>query len=50
MRRIAFALTLVTAISLVAQAPSSYRVIETHLLGGDGGWDYIVPYLPNHRL
>ena len=52
MRRTAFALTLVTAISLLAQSSSSYsyRVTETHTLGGDGGWDYIVPDPPNHRL
>jgi DNA-binding beta-propeller fold protein YncE len=49
MRRLALAVKLVTAISLLAQSPS-YRVIETHTLGGDGGWDYIVPDPPNHRL
>jgi len=34
---------------LVAQ-PSEYHVAHTYLLGGDGGWDYIVPDSPNHRL
>jgi len=29
---------------------SSYRITHTYALGGDGGWDYIVPDPPNHRL
>ena len=29
---------------------SSYRITHTYVLGGDGGWDYIVPDPPNHRL
>jgi VWFA-related protein len=32
-----------------AQSPS-YRITHTYTLGGDGGWDYIVPDPPNHRL
>jgi DNA-binding beta-propeller fold protein YncE len=50
MRRIAFVLSLATLTSLFAQPPSSYRVTHTYTLGGDGGWDYIVPDPPNHRL
>ncbi|HLY19504.1 MAG TPA: hypothetical protein VKR61_19890 [Bryobacteraceae bacterium] len=34
---------------LLAQS-SSYRVTHTYTLGGDGGWDYVVPDPPNHRL
>jgi DNA-binding beta-propeller fold protein YncE len=44
-------ITLVAAVaSLIAQSPSSYRVAQTFLLGGDGSWDYIVPDSPHHRL
>jgi DNA-binding beta-propeller fold protein YncE len=40
-----------TAIALLAaQALGAYRVTQTYTLGGDGGWDYIVPDPPNHRL
>ena len=43
---------IVAVISSVAQpqAPGSYRITRTHVLGGDGSWDYIVPDPPNHRL
>src|SRR5271167_4992194 len=49
MRSTPFALTLVV-MSLLAQSSPSYRVTQTYTLGGDGGWDYIVPDPPNHRL
>jgi DNA-binding beta-propeller fold protein YncE len=49
MRNIAFVLTLI-ATALLAQSSSSYRVTHTYTLGGDGGWDYVVPDPPNHRL
>src|SRR5437773_9228742 len=49
MRTIALVLTLAAA-SLVAQTSPAYRVTHTYTLGGDGGWDYIVPDPPNHRL
>jgi len=49
MRSSAIALTLAVA-SLLAQSSSSYRIPHTYTLGGDGGWDYIVPDPPNHRL
>jgi DNA-binding beta-propeller fold protein YncE len=39
-----------TTSSLFAQSSSSYRVTHTYILGGDGGWDYIVPDPVNHRL
>jgi outer membrane protein assembly factor BamB len=39
-----------TASSLFAQSSSSYHVTHTYTLGGDGGWDYIVPDPMNHRL
>jgi DNA-binding beta-propeller fold protein YncE len=33
-----------------AQSSSTYRVTHTYTLGGDGGWDYIVPEPARHRL
>jgi outer membrane protein assembly factor BamB len=50
MRNIALVLTLATAAPLLAQSSSAYRITHTYTLGGDGGWDYIVPDPPNHRL
>jgi DNA-binding beta-propeller fold protein YncE len=50
MRKIALTLTVATATLLLAQSPSSYRITHTYTLGGDGGWDYIVPDSANHRL
>src|ERR1700692_2719371 len=50
MRNSALVLTLATMTSLLAQSSLSYRVTHTYTLGGDGGWDYIVPDPPNHRL
>src|SRR5437016_9748706 len=49
MRTTAIILTVATA-SALAQSSSSYRITHTYILGGDGGWDYIVPDPPNHRL
>jgi DNA-binding beta-propeller fold protein YncE len=40
-------LSLCAAPSLMAQ---SYEITHTYALGGEGGWDYIVPDAPNHRL
>jgi DNA-binding beta-propeller fold protein YncE len=39
-----------SVVPLFAQSDASYRVTHTYTLGGDGGWDYIVPDPPNHRL
>jgi DNA-binding beta-propeller fold protein YncE len=50
MRRIALTLTLATVALLFAQSSSSYRITHTYTLGAEGGWDYIVPDPPNHRL
>src|SRR3954454_21947766 len=50
MRPLALILSLVTVPLLFAQSSSSYRIIRTYALGGDGSWDYIVPDPPNHRL
>jgi hypothetical protein len=35
---------------LIAQPSAPYRVTHTYNLGGDGGWDYIVPDPVNKRL
>ncbi len=43
-------LTLALAAPLSAVSGSSYRITHTYTLGGDGGWDYIIPDPPNHRL
>lgn len=32
------------------QSATSYRIARTFPLGGDGGWDYIVPDPANHRI
>jgi DNA-binding beta-propeller fold protein YncE len=50
MRRSILLLSLVAAPSLTAQSPPAYEITHTYNLGGDGGWDYIVPDAPNHRL
>jgi hypothetical protein len=50
MRKSALVLALATVTSLLAQSSPSYRVTHTYTLGGDEGWDYIVPDPPNHRL
>ena len=41
---------LFAASSLAAQSPQSYEITHTYNVGGDGGWDYVVPDAPNHRL
>jgi len=43
-------LTLTLAAPLSAASDPSYRITHTYTLGGDGGWDYIIPDPPNHRL
>src|SRR5467141_1632500 len=50
MRNLVLVLTLAALTSVLAQSSSLYHVSHTYLLGGDGGWDYIVPDPPNHRL
>src|SRR6266436_3369548 len=50
MRNLVPVLTLTAVTSLFAQSSSLYHIAHTYMLGGDGGWDYIVPDPPNHRL
>ena len=47
MRRSILLLPLFAAQPLSAQA---YSITHTYTVGGDGGWDYVVPDAPNHRL
>jgi DNA-binding beta-propeller fold protein YncE len=50
MRRVVLVLALVSAQRLAAQAPAAYRITHTWALGGDGGWDYVIPDPPRHRV
>ena len=47
MRNTLLLLSLVAASSIGAQ---TYEVTHTYTLGGEGGWDYILPDAPRHRL
>ena len=37
------------ALPLSAQS-QSYEITHNYNVGGDGGWDYVIPDAPNHRL
>src|SRR4029077_774797 len=50
MRKMLLVSAWAAASSLLAQSPALYRITHTYTLGGDGGWDYIIPDPPNHRL
>src|SRR5262245_23244055 len=50
MRTITMALILVSGSFLFGQSSALYRITHSYPLGGDGGWDYIVPDPPNHRV
>jgi outer membrane protein assembly factor BamB len=42
---------LIVGVALASFQPSGpYQITHTYNVGGDGGWDYIVPDPPNHRL
>jgi DNA-binding beta-propeller fold protein YncE len=47
MHRLILLLSLFAAPALSAQ---SYTITHTYTVGGDGGWDYVVPDAANHRL
>jgi len=49
MRRMLPVLVMLTVALAGAQA-GSYRITRTYHVGGEGGWDYVVPDPPNHRL
>ncbi|HKQ06206.1 MAG TPA: YncE family protein [Blastocatellia bacterium] len=50
LRCVTLVLLLAAAPALLAQSSSVYHVTRTYTLGGDGGWDYVIPDPPNHRL
>src|SRR5262245_43364975 len=50
MHRIGLAILIASSASLLAQSNVPYRVTHTYELGGDGGWDYIVPSHDEHRV
>jgi hypothetical protein len=50
MRRIAFAIVVCLTPVLLAQTGVGYHITRTYDLGGDGGWDYIVPVPSQHRV
>jgi outer membrane protein assembly factor BamB len=35
---------------LLAQTAPGYHITHTYVLGGEGGWDYVIPDPPNHRV
>jgi DNA-binding beta-propeller fold protein YncE len=42
---------LILSVALASfQAPGQYQISRTYNVGGDGGWDYIVPDPANHRI
>src|SRR5207237_10015064 len=47
MRKSFLLLSMIAAPSLTAQ---SYQITHTYNIGGEGGWDYVIPDPPNHRL
>jgi hypothetical protein len=47
MHRLILPLGMFCAASLPAQ---SHIITHTYTVGGEGGWDYVVPDPPNHRL
>jgi hypothetical protein len=50
MRYVIALLILASTSIALAQTGSPYRIIHTYPLGGNGGWDYLVPDPPNHRI
>src|SRR5215471_11101803 len=42
--------TVALALSALSQASGPYAITHTFPVGGEGGWDYVVPDPPNHRL
>jgi DNA-binding beta-propeller fold protein YncE len=43
-------IVLALAAAAVTSQSSTYRITHTYTVGGEGGWDYIVPDPPHHRL
>ena len=49
-RVVTFAIVVCLAPLLFAESHATYHVSKTYMLGGDGGWDYIVPEPAQHRV
>jgi DNA-binding beta-propeller fold protein YncE len=49
MRALAFLLSVAVVVASAQPAPR-YRITHTYVLGGDGGWDYVIPDPPRHRV
>lgn len=47
---IAIVVSLIVAPTLLAQSPTTYHITHTYTLGCEGGWDYVIPDSPDHRL
>jgi DNA-binding beta-propeller fold protein YncE len=47
MRGLMMLFFLTAALPIGAQ---SYEITHTYKVGGDGGWDYVIPDAPNHRV
>ena len=47
MRKSILLLSLIAAAPLAAQ---KYEITHSYNIGGEGGWDYVVPDPANHRL
>jgi DNA-binding beta-propeller fold protein YncE len=48
--RLALAIVIGSSVALLAQSGVPYHVTHTYELGGDGGWDYLVPSHDEHRV
>jgi hypothetical protein len=50
MRMLIVAVAVAVGTPFLAQPSGSYRITHRYVLGGEGGWDYIVPDPASHRL
>jgi DNA-binding beta-propeller fold protein YncE len=41
---------MILMVAASVQSSASYHIAQTFALGGDGGWDYVVPDPPSHRI
>ena len=42
--------TLLLSLCAAPLSAQSYEITHTYNVGGDGGWDYVIPDGPNHRV
>lgn len=49
-RALALVFAAIVAIPALSAQTSSYHIAQRSLLGGDGGWDYVIPDPSTHRL